>query len=93
MLQCAVAVMRRRPPAARWCARPAPLSGVVAAFALSLPEALGDLFLDLPSRQTDIVDQMGIVLRQLLKFPAKAHLLAPGRDSASQGRQAVVPRL
>jgi hypothetical protein len=62
-----------------------------AAFALSLPEGLGDLCLDLPSRQTDIVDQMGIGLRHLLKFPANAYSLAPGRDNASQRRQAVVP--
>ena len=71
--------------------RMAPRSGVFAAFASSLPEGLGDLCLDLPSRQTDIVDQMGIVLRLLLKFPAKAYPPAPGRDNASQGRQAVAP--
>jgi hypothetical protein len=57
---------------------------------LILPDGLGYLCLDLPSRQTDIVDQMGIGLRHLLKFPAKAFPLVPGRYNASQGRQAVV---
>ena len=54
------------------CAGPAQRSSVFAAFALSLPEGqLGDFFLDLPTRQTDIVDQMRIGLRDSLEFPAK----------------------
>ena len=60
---------------------------------LSLPEGqLGDLFLGLPPRQADIVDQMRIVLRHLLEVPAKAYLLTPGRDPTAQARHAVAPR-
>src|SRR5919108_4096789 len=58
---------------------------------LSLPEALGDLCLDLASRQTDVVDQMGIGLRHSLELPAEAYPLAPCHDDALQSRQAVVP--
>ena len=66
-------------------------SGVFAPLAGVVPEGPGDLFLGLAFRQADIVDQMGIVLRHLLEFPAKAYPLAPGRDNASQARQAVAP--
>jgi hypothetical protein len=79
------------PAAARWCAKAgAAIRCPCRNFALALPEGLGDFRLDLPSRQTDIVDQMGIGLRHLPKFPAKAYPPKPGRDDASQRRRAVV---